>query len=55
MVSKLEGEKKARKMRTLMGCIIAISFWSLHKLIWTESLENYSFAKNCKSITKCIC
>jgi hypothetical protein len=26
MVSKLEGEKKARKMRTLMGCIIAISF-----------------------------
>jgi hypothetical protein len=27
----------------------------LHKLIWTESLENFSFAKDCKSITKCIC
>jgi hypothetical protein len=45
MVSKLEWEKKARKMRTLMGCIIAISFWSLHKLIWTESLENYSLQR----------
>ena len=35
-------------------CILLISFWPLYKVVWTKSLEDYLFARTCKSVTWCL-
>ena len=49
----IRGRRVKRMARHYMVCTLLVSSWSLHKTMWVRSSNDCSFARTCKSITRC--